>query len=456
MENTISNPVDSMQDYDMGYYGEWGIGSGHGSPNWDGDCKKLKTKAGDDIDRESEMVRCAISKYIYPCTNLPCNLDEIGNTKKDKYRQLMNRKIIKKYCEKSPVACSKTGYDGEVKPIDPICFEINECSEGGRFTDIPDQALQIFDFFKYLMDLGLTGKAKERVKNSRLSDLNKSKADRYELEMKLIKEAVEKFFKDNSINNTTTCNNIRSNIRNTKTSKKNNNRNRNNNSTRTAGNGTYIVNTANNNANANSNANTNNNFNHNVSNAANLVSNISEIPIIKSNYISKKSKKTPCQIARNIVNIETKKAKQLLKKQKGGTNKECKVTSWKDALKMYETIEGSEKGKKISGTGIVAPSKRDKLLTVKNLNEIIRNNTECLKCIKIDLTPMKDEFPGLETEELIGVEIFKRWKKLNKMKDILRGRGSFNALRNMTWGNMKALDLQQRAQPGFFNRKKSK
>lgn len=444
MENTISNPVDSMQDYDMGYYGEWGIGSGHGSPNWDGDCKKLKTKAGDEIDRESDMVRCAISKYIYPCKNLPCKLDEIGNTKKDKYRQLMNRKIIKKYCEKSPVACSKTGYDGEVKPIDPICFEINECSEGERFTDIPDQALQIFDFFKYLMDLGLTGKAKERVKKSRLSDLNKSKADRYELEMKLIKEAVENFFKDNSINNTTTCN-----IR--KNSKKNNN----NTGANTRAN--TIANTgANNNINRDSRGNNNNTVNKLSRKAANVVSEMSVIPIIKSTYINNKSKKTPCQMARNIVNIETKKAKQLLKKQKGGTNKNCKVTSWKDALKIYETIEGAEKGKKISGTGIVAPSKRDKLLTVKNLNEIINKNTKCLNCIKIDLTPKEKEFPGLETKELIGVEIFKRWKKLNKMKDILRGRGSFNALRNMTWGNMKALDLQQRAQPGFFNRKKSK
>ena len=144
--------VEKMEDYDLGYdYPDWQLGSQ--GPNWDGDCRKLKTNDNDITDRESDMIRCSISKYIYPCKNLPCKLEELGNTTEDKKRKLLYKKTLRNYCEKSPIACSTTGFEGETKPIDPICFEINECSTGSKLSDIPEQAIQAFDFFKSLLEL---------------------------------------------------------------------------------------------------------------------------------------------------------------------------------------------------------------------------------------------------------------------------------------------------------------
>lgn len=414
MDNSSQfDEVDSMEDYDLGYdYPDWQKGSQ--GPNWNGDCRKLKTKEEDIIDRDSDMIRCSISKYIYPCKSLPCKLEEIGNTNNDKKRQLIFKKTLRDYCENSPIACSQTGYEGEIKPIDPICFEINQCSVGNKLSDIPTNAQKAFKFFQYLMDVGLNDQIEKRVKKSRINDVDKSKANRMEIEMIMIKEEVIDFLKKRSISQ-------------------------------------------NNNNNTNGGARKRSRTINKRGGASDEDNNVRE-PTGRKKKKKFKILKSMGNVALDLVDPIG--IKGLIKKDAVNGCTADSVTTWEDALSIYELIENSEKGKKISGTGI-AMSKSDKIRTAENLEENIKIKKECLASIQIELNPSEMGQPAVKTNVgfkniLKGAEIFKRWKMLNRLKDQLRGRGAMNAMRNLTFGNLNALRQQQNAAPTLLSKKKKK
>lgn len=169
-------------DYDMGYRGRW----------QNKDCKKLKRKdrkRPDEIERSSPMVRCAIDKYIYPCKKLPCPPGKIGQGQEDIKRQDYYRIILSNYCTKSPTGCSEVDEDGFVKEIDPICFELNECPVKYGITKIPKEAMKAFEFYKQVLNFGLSEKAREIIRErSRKNQRNKEKAKKAKKILKKMKQ----------------------------------------------------------------------------------------------------------------------------------------------------------------------------------------------------------------------------------------------------------------------------
>lgn len=486
------NNVDKMEDYDLGYdYSDWKVGS-QGS-NWDGDCRKLKTKDDDIIDRNSDMIRCSISKYIYPCKRLPCKLEEIGNTGQDKKRQLIYKKTLREYCEKSPIACAKTGYEGESKPIDPICFEINECSEGTKLSDIPDQAMLAFDFFKSLLDFGLKDEIQKRVKKSRISDVNKSKANRMEIEMEIIKDAVIEYFKTLNSKDTSmeeSPDNLSISSNNSSISSNNSPISSNNSSIssnsppelslqqdippeppKEAQDLRGIV-LGNNNSSPGSigggkkKSNKKKKYRNKISkkNKQNKLKGGSNNTNTKKSNSGRKQLKYTKGALRGIsnlvptgpINIDRTKKRLGLRDPVNNCEKD-KVQNWDDALSIYEVIESSEKGKKMSGTAIIS-SKKIANKTAANLDENIRQKKKCLENIKITIDVSNQPAIKMNTgfkSVLQGHEIFKRWKTLKRLKELYKGRGAMSAIRNMTWGNYNALKQQQSAVPSLFKKSKS-
>lgn len=176
-------------DPDMGYMESGIYGS---SSEWTGkDCHDLDI--GDGVaDRQSPKLKCAIAKYIYPCSKLPCAHGKIGFSSKDKERQRYYRDIITDYCKKSPTACSDTGADGFKKVIDPICFETNVCSVKNRISDIPKVAMETFEFFDKLVSFNLGKKTFKRIRDRR-ARLTRNKERRKEA--KTAYQNIEKAFK---------------------------------------------------------------------------------------------------------------------------------------------------------------------------------------------------------------------------------------------------------------------
>ena len=155
-------------DPDMGYMESADPMSGQTFKEWEGkDCHDLDI--GDGLaDRESPRVRCAVAKYIYPCTKLPCTKTKIGFASKDKERQRYYRDILTNYCKKSSTACSHTGSDGYTKAIDPICFETNICAVNNRLKDIPKVAMESFEFFDELFSFKLGEKTFKKIRDRRV------------------------------------------------------------------------------------------------------------------------------------------------------------------------------------------------------------------------------------------------------------------------------------------------
>ena len=175
------NIIDRMSDIDLGY-----TGSFKGK-----DCRDKKKVKGSVTDRKGDRVKCALEKYIFPSkTVLEYMKRRSKLNKQEKLRQRLYRKILSEYCSKSNMACSKMDKEGDPKPIDPICFELNECNTSMPFYKIPSEAMDTFDFFMKLMDFGnFTEMAKAPFKKSREQKFKKLQAKRKEKEMKLIKNA---------------------------------------------------------------------------------------------------------------------------------------------------------------------------------------------------------------------------------------------------------------------------
>lgn len=386
------NIIDKMSDIDLGYTGTY-----KGK-----DCRDKKKVKGSITDRKGDRVKCALEKYIFPSkTVLEYMKRRSKLNKQEKLRQRLYRKILSEYCSKSNMACSKMDKEGDPKPIDPICFELNECNTSMPFYKIPSEAMDTFDFFMKLMDFGnFTEMAKAPFKKSREQKFKKLQAKRKEKEMKLIKNAFISKYGGKTDDSSGSEANSENNSSGSEASTENNN---------SGGEANTENNSSNNNQSAGSNSENNSNDDEDFEEDGNSLNNDSNNSgQEQADQAEEKEEKDPCAY----------------------------VNNWNKALSKFKYIGILNRSKKMSGTSLYSTKgKTDR--TQDEIESKIQKIKDCYKDLSINV-------PGMG--ELKGINIFETYEKLNEEKSKLKGRRSLKALKSMTVDKVRALDAQQSAQ----------